>query len=651
MSGGVFGTQRPKSVQERVQELAARQGNREANLRALTEAKAAEKRTSAMNSVLENVDSAAGKEAQKNAALDKIKEETAAKQRKQSLTSLESRLFTEGKKMLWNKVLFETAYDACWIDAPLKERLMQPLYETFESTVNFVHEVCPKAFSDKPGTRLLEAMDSIITEAAKKASKRIAKECSDDPNSDPDRINFDLNDEEEEKLNQDLQDLGKDDIADKVKDKVLTVIQDEKAAGKKKAETMKELDEAKKDDEDEDDDSDDEDDDDGSDDTDDDKDDKDDSDDDDSDNDDSDDEDEDKDKKKSKKSKEKSEDDDDNSDDDNKDDTDDDDEDDKDSKDKTDDDADGVTEGIVIGSVPPDEFYATTVKVFTDLYKKSPGNNASDTIMKISKGARVNIQDYRKVKAAGKKTFTRIVNISVDDGAKILKANGFKQGTAKILGYGLFFVKKLKEGYIEARVAEAYKGELGRTYMGGSMYSDGSYGGSTGTAYNYIKQCQVTVWYRKKASGSMRDRYTIESTGEVIGKTSMQIQLEQLTIEKMERDLRKSHAGSVFEALVMFDRVGVEQDALMEGVSVDLDKTMNAAMLEAIMQYTVIETLNTMGVCNLTSVNTSSIRKALMEDMNVMSADKNNSSKKTRINTMKYKRNRDDKVVAQNSAK
>lgn len=651
MSGGVFGTQRPKSVQERVQELAARQGNREANLRALTEAKAAEKRTSAMNSVLENVDSAAGKEAQKNAALDKIKEETAAKQRKQSLASLESRLFTEGKKMLWNKVLFETAYDACWIDAPLKERLMQPLYETFESTVNFVHEVCPKAFSDKPGTRLLEAMDSIITEAAKKASKRIAKECSDDPNSDPDRINFDLNDEEEEKLNQDLQDLGKDDIADKVKDKVLTVIQDEKAAGKKKAETMKELDEAKKDDEDEDDDSDDEDDDDGSDDTDDDKDDKDDSDDDDSDNDDSDDEDEDKDKKKSKKSKEKSEDDDDDSDDDNNDDTDDDDEDDKDSKDKTDDDADGVTEGIVIGSVPPDEFYATTVKVFTDLYKKSPGNNASDTIMKISKGARVNIQDYRKVKATGKKTFTRIVNISIDDGAKILKVNGFKQGTAKILGYGLFFVKKLKEGYIEARVAEAYKGELGRTYMGGSMYSDGSYGGSTGTAYNYIKQCQVTVWYRKKASGSMRDRYTIESTGEVIGKTSMQIQLEQLTIEKMERDLRKSHAGSVFEALVMFDRVGVEQDALMEGVSVDLDKTMNAAMLEAIMQYTVIETLNTMGVCNLTSVDTSSIRKALMEDMNVMSADRNSSSKKTRINTMKYKRNRDDKVVTQNSAK
>lgn len=643
MSGGVFDTQRPKSVQERVQELAARQGNREANLRALTEAKAAEKRTSMMNSVLENVDSAAGKEAQKNAALDKIKEETAAKQRKQNLASLESRLFTEGKKMLWSKMLFETAYDACWIDAPLKERLMQPLYETFESTVNFVQEVCPKAFPGKPSTRLLEAMDSIITEAAKKASKRIAKECSDDPNSDPDRINFDLNDEEEEKLNQDLQDLGKDDIADKVKDKVLTVIQDEKAAGKKKAETMKELDEAKKDDEDDDDDDEDDD----SDDTDDDKDDSDD----DSDDDDSDDEDEDedKDKKKSKKSEKKSEDDDDDDDsDDDKDDTDD--EDDEESKDKVDDDAGGVTEGIVIGSVPPDEFYTATVKVFTDLYKKSPGNNASDTVMKFSKGARVNIQDYRKVKATGKKTFTRIINLSVDDGAKILKANGFKQGTAKMLGYGLYFVKKLKEGYIEARVTEAYKQEWDGASTGGA-YGSGGYATASTASFKYLKQCQVTVWYRKKASGSMRDRYTIESTGEVIGKTSMQIQLEQLTMEKMERDLRKSHAGSVFEALVMFDRVGVEQDALMEGVSVDFDKTMNAAMLEAIMQYTVIETLNTMGVCNLTSVDTSSIRKALMEDMNVMSADRNNSSKKTRINTMKYKRNRDDKVVTQNSAK
>ena len=650
MSGGVFNTQRPKSVQERVQELAARQGNRAANLRALTEAKAAEKRASEMNSVLENVDTAVDKEAQKNTALDKLKEETATKQRKQGLASLESRLFTEGKKMLWSKVLFEIAYDACWIDTPLKERLMQPLYETFESTVDFMQTVCPKAFPSSPNTRLLEAMESIITETAKKASKRIAKECDDDPNCDPNRINFNLNDDEEEKFNQDLQDLGKDDIADKVKDKVLSVIQDEKAAGKKKAEAMKEIDEAKKDDEDEDESDDEDDEDDDSDDSDDDDKDEDDSDSDDEDDDSDDDDSEDEDKeKKSKKSKDESKDDEDDTDDE------DDSENDKDSKkedsDKSkDDESDDVTEGIVIGSVPPDEFYTCIVKMYTDLYKKSPGNNASDAVMRITKGSRVNIQDYSKVKATGKKSFSRIINLSLDDAAKILKSNGFKQGTAKVLGYGLYFVKKLKEGYVEARVADAYKQEWDGAATGGA-YGSGGYATGSAATFKYLKQCQVTVWYRKKASGSMRERYTIESTGDVIGKTPMQIQLEQLTLEKMERDLRRSHAGSVFEALVMFDRVGVEQDALLEGVSVDFDKTMNAAMLEAIMQYTVIETLNTMGICKLSSVNTSNMRKALMEDMNVMSADKNNSSKTTRINTMRYKRNRDDKVIAQNSAK
>ena len=568
MSGGVFNTQRPRSVQERVQELAARRGNRAANLRALTEAKAAEKRASEMNSVLENVDTAVDKEAQKNTALDKLKEETATKQRKQGLASLESRLFTEGKKMLWSKVLFETAYDACWIDTPLKERLMQPLYETFESTVDFMQTVCPKAFPSSPNTRLLEAMDSIITETAKKASKRIAKECDDDPNCDPNRINFDLNDDEEQKFNQDIQDLGKDDIADKVKDKVLSVIQDEKAAGKKKAEAMKEIDDAKKDD-----------------------------------SDDTDDEDDSEDDNDSKKK-------------------------DSDKSDDGDDGSDDVTEGLSLRmSPPPDEFYKVASKVFADVYKKSSGRDAQDVSVNVTKAQKADVKDYRDMKGTEKKSFSRMINVYLDDVVKVLKSNGFKQGSTKMPTAYLFFLKKLKTGYVEAQITDGGKLTKG------------------------IKQCQVLLRYKKKASRKMQKQYAIESTGDVIGKTPMQIQLEQLTLEKMERDLRRSHAGSVFEALVMFDRVGVEQDALMEGVSVDLDKTMNAAMLEAIMQYTVIETLNTMGVCNLTSVDTSSIRKALMEDMNVMSADKNNSSKKTRINTMKYKRNRDDKVVAQNSAK
>lgn len=645
MSSGVFNTRRPQTVEERVQALAAARDSRAAKLKSLTESREEKRQSAQMASVLEGVDTSSESENKKTAVLDTLKEQAAIKQRKNGLASLESRLFTEGKTMLWNKILFEMTYDACWIDAPVKAQLIKPLYETFSSTIDFIQTTCPKSFKGHGATRLLEAMDTIVTEAAKKASKRIAKECKDDPNSDPDHINFNLNDEEEEKFNEDLQDLGKDDIAEKVKDKVLTVIQDEKDASKKKAEAMKELDDAKKeDDEDEDEDDDTIEDDD-----------MDESDDDDSEDDE---DDEDDDKKKSKKSKKDSDDDDDEKDekkskksksDDEDDDEDEDDEDDDDDKKKSkksesDNDGDeGVTEGIaVMVSNPPDDFYVNIVKLYTELYKKSPGNNASDSTIRITKASRVNIQDFRKVKATGKRSFSRIINLDIDSAVKIAKTQGFKQGTAKIMAPGLFFVKKLKDGYVELQIADGYKAEYDSMASGSAISGSGNSAYGSSVQMRYLKQSQVTVWYRPKANKSMRERYSIEeSTGLVNGKTSLQINLEQLSHQKMERDLRRSHAGSVFEALLMFDRVGVEHDAIMEGTSVDLEQTMNAAMMEAIFQYTVIETMNTIGLYGFSSVDTANIRKALMEDMNALSADKNNSTKKTRINTMKYKRNTD----------
>lgn len=640
MSSGVFNTRRPQTVEERVQALAAARDSRAAKLKSLTESREEKRQSAQMASVLEGVDTSSESENKKTAVLDTLKEQAAIKQRKNGLASLESRLFTEGKAMLWNKILFEMTYDACWIDAPVKAQLIKPLYETFSSTIDFINTTCPKSFKGHGATRLLEAMDAIVTEAAKKASKRIAKECKDDPNSDPDHINFNLNDEEEEKFNEDLQDLGKDDIAEKVKDKVLTVIQDEKDANKKKAETMKELDDAKKeDDEDEDDDDTIEDDD------------MDESDDDDSEDDDEGDKDDDK---KSKKSKKDSDDEDDDEKDDekskkSKSDKDDDDEgkddDDKKSKESESDNGDdeGVTEGIaIVKNTPPDDFYVNIVKLYTELYKKSPGNNGSDSLLKISKGSRVNIQDFRKVKATGKNSFSRVINLDIDTVAKIAKTQGFKQGTAKMLSTGVFFVKKLKDGYIELQIRDGYKAEYDKVYSGTAMSTSGNMAYGTDVGMKYLKQAQVIVWYRPKANKSMRERYSIEeSTGLVNGKTSLQINLEHLSHQKMERDLRRSHAGSVFEALLMFDRVGVEHDAIMEGTSVDLDQTMNAAMMEAIFQYTVIETMNTIGLYGFSSVDTANIRKALMEDMDALSADKNNSTKKTRINTMKYKRNTD----------
>ena len=481
---GVFDTQRKLSVDEQIERYASLMNNRKAAYQSLTESAAEDAKKRNVNAALEAVDRENEAKMARQSAMEAMTATQTAANRRRSLASLESRLFEEGKEILWKKVLFETVYDACWIDAPVKKQIIRPLYETFESTIGFLQEVCPKSFT-KSGTQLLETLDTIITEAAKCASKRIAKEAMDDPTSDPDDIKFNLDPEEEEKFDQDLSDLGKDDIADKVKDKVLTVIQDEKEASKKKADAMKELDDEKADDEDEDDEDDSEDSgDDKSDDGDESKDD---------DSDDSDDDDEDKDKDKKKKKSKKSDDDD-------EDDSDDEDgENDKDKKDKD--------------------------------KKKSKKKDDDD-------------EDNMP---------------SEDD-----------------------FDEDISEG--------------------------------------------------------------------TVVKSKADIALEALIREKNRRSLNNASAGSIFEAMMMFNRIGAESDAVIEGVDISIDQAMHASLMESIAQYTVLETLHTMGIINLTTVDTRTIRKAFMEDMNALSAGNDSTGKKmARIGTTKYKRNTDKTVMTQHS--
>lgn len=645
---GVFDTQRKLSVDEQIERYASLMNNRKAAYQSLTESAAEDAKKRNVSAALEAVDRANEAEMARQSAMEAMTATQAAANRRRSLASLESRLFEEGKEILWKKILFETVYDACWIDAPVKRQIIKPLYETFESTLGFLQEVCPKSFT-KSGTQLLETLNTIVTEAAKCASKRIAKEAMDDPTSDPDEIKFNLDPEEEEKFDQDLSDLGKDDIADKVKDKVLTVIQDEKEASKKKADAMKELDDEKADDEDEDDE------DDSEDSEDDDKSDDDEEkpkDDDSDDSDDEDDEDKDKDKKKDKKKSKKSDDEDDSDDDDDS-------EDEKKSKkkDKDDDDdipseddfAEDITEGIVIGKTAPTEFYTVIAKLFGDLYKKSPGNNSSDMMLKVSKANRIDITNARSAERTKKTSFYRVLNLSMDDVGKIIKQHGFKLGTAKAFGAGLYYLKKLKEGYVEANIQEAYKAEYAG-YSSGAGYAAGdlAYGGST--QMTYLKQCKVIVSYRAKATSSMIDRYAIESTGYITGKTEGDIAMETLIREKNMRDLNNTSAGSIFEAMMMFNRVGAESDAVIEGVTIDTDQVMHASLMESIAQYTVLETLHTMGIVNLTTVDTRNIRKAFMEDMNALSAGNDSTGKKmARIGTTKYKRNTDKNAMTQHS--
>lgn len=638
MSNGVFNTPRPMSVQERVQLLASQKATRQNNLSALMESAKNDALTDSMNKKLNVVEEATVTENNRSVTLENMASKNTAMKRANGLITLENRLVQEGINMLWKKVLFENVYAATWIDEPVKESLMKPMYETFESTLGFVKTVCPNAITTKP-TKLLECINGIVTESAKKAAKRITKEAVDDPNSDPDKINFSLNDTEEDDFDKDLSDLGIDDIEKKVKEKVLTVIQDEKQAGKKKAETMKELDEAKKDD---DDDSDDIEDDDESEDEpveDDDKDDK------KSKEDDSDD---------AKKGKKKKSDDDsdegddsddepddaDNKDDDkNKDDK-------KDTKKKKDDDKDDdVVEEGVLDKTAPDDYYKTVSDLYAAMYKKSAGDNASDTSMKFTKSARVDATDFKRLKLSKRTSFARAINIPFDTAKQIIKSEGFKLGTAKVFGTGQYYIKKLHDGYCEARITDVYKSELSRSGSAvGAVGGDMAY--VNGTGYNYIKQTQIAVWYRPKANSSMKERYLIEGTT-IKGKSEALIAMEAKVIADTERKLNNSHGRTIFESMMMFNRVGVEHDCVLEGTQLDDGSMMNAAMMESILQYTVLETLNTMKILEFKTGDSIAVRKALLEDMNILSADNGaGGPKSTRINTLKFKRNNDKKLMA-----
>lgn len=651
MSNGIFNTSRQLSVEERVQALAAQKANRASARTSLMEAATDADNKKKTEDELAKIDSDHEKDVAKEQRLEKLQETTFAANRRHDMMALESRLFQEGRQVLWNKILFETVYEANWVDDSVKQQIIQPMYETFESTMGFLKKTIPGAFTKNP-TRLLEAMDAIVTETAKKAAKRITEEAGADVGSQPDRIPFNINQDEEDEFDKSLADLSTDEIADKVKAKVLTVVQDEKKAAKTKADTMKEIDDAKKDDDDSD--SDDEDDSEPKEKDDNDSESKDDeSDGEDETSDDTDD------KKSGKEKKGDSESKDDESKSDKKDDSDDEDNSKSKEKDKdsSGDDTEDVTEGV-FNTYVPDEYYREVTNLFTAIMKKSHGNNAHDATLHITKAGRVDITNFRAVKATGKKKFSRTLDLAPDDAMKIAKSCGFKRGTGKMLSVGVFMIKPVRGGgYAELQIADGYKSEYDSigTETGG-VYASSASAAYSGTSVNmkYLKQALISINFIPTVNKSLRERYMIES-GIVYGKPDWKIALEQRVLEKKVRELNTSTGNSIFESMVLAARVSVERDAVLENVQMSPSQLGDAMMIEAITRYTVLETLNTMGIVSLAYADGTALKKACLEEVTqsdpnkVMSVDDSTGgAKTTRINTQKYKRNNDAKVMSAN---
>ena len=127
-------------------------------------------------------------------------------------------------------------------------------------------------------------------------------------------------------------------------------------------------------------------------------------------------------------------------------------------------------------------------------------------------------------------------------------------------------------------------------------------------------------------------------------------------LEKKARELNTSTGDSIFESMMLAARVSVEKDAVLENVQMSPNQIGDAMMIEAITRYTVLETLNTLGIVSLSYADGTALKKACLEEVTqggstkVMSVDDSNGgAKTTRINTQKYKRNNDAKVMSANN--
>lgn len=250
-----FTTKREASASERLAMLVAQKHNRSKNVTTLAEQYEAKKNEAIQTSLLESADLEEKEMSKRTEALESLRIKKLKSDAKSSRVTMENKLYNEGMKILKKKVLFEMVYNSYWLDDDVKAKTVSEMYDKFNATMSYVEENCKESLQESE-TPFLSNIGEIIESTCRKASKRIAKEAKDSGDVD---VSFDLTSDEEKEMDDKLNELGKDEIEQMVRDKVLSVVKDEKANGKKKAEMFDEIDKAEKEeDDDEDEDEDDE---------------------------------------------------------------------------------------------------------------------------------------------------------------------------------------------------------------------------------------------------------------------------------------------------------------------------------------------------------------------------------------------------------
>ena len=255
-------------------------------------------------------DDAYAKKVATESYLGKISAERARVTGATAMMTLENRLAKEGYDKCMETAIFNIVYEAFWADDIVKERTIPQMLECYRNTVEVLEKCGVSKKKEAEESCLVKNVKEACSNTAEKASKRIANEacgkgteescgskcstkeacgvksteeacvkegCSKSTREaclkegccktakeacgtrkleesckqgckkeELDQIDFTLNDDEASELDDNLASLGSGDIAELVKAKVLSVINDEMEASARKDEMFKDIDEKSK---------------------------------------------------------------------------------------------------------------------------------------------------------------------------------------------------------------------------------------------------------------------------------------------------------------------------------------------------------------------------------------------------------------------
>lgn len=603
MAENLFSTPREKSLSadQMLENAVQRRQLQRQNLAALTESRKLSSSIPDYTATMKSSNAEAEAEIQKNTILEQKYYQQGTKNLNRMKLGLRSSLMESGRAYVTRKVLLETIYESYWLDEPVKEATVEGIEETVSNILDYVAENCSDSkVEDKKQTNLIKAVKEAIEETVSEAVERIVREAEE---SDTASTDFSLSEEEENKLDDKLTDLGRDEIIDLIKTKVANVIQDEKERGQKRAEMFDDINQALQD--------------------------------------------------KPEYST---------------------------GEDDTNTEDESTTEGMIFdGSITPMQKYQQLVSVtsLVDAISGTSDNsnytpNERAMIASIESGATPDLQtdplwtNCKVFVSTACKKVAELIQSAINTCNPETFAN-----VECILNSITKTLSDLQEDDVPTDVKEFISGMVGLIYS--SVPIDecvisritnpiGSYGVTSATSMAMISWADLLTnikvnlasiknYCQSKAMNCMEEKVTQESV------VPQPKSLSGMVAVKQMRAMNRNMGSSIFESFMMNNLSSCASSTMEASMPVSDDDIDGAALIESILDYTVLETLDTLGIYKFRMNDINSMKRALMEGVSKaenpittsdgteingskkksLSQDKNISAKKVRINTLKMK--------------